>query len=357
MLRSYRPLVAFWIVIGGLLAAGALVLQLLGPRTLASRADAPLTAHVGSAASPARLPLSTLHPAPVLAASGTPIPDPDPALLEPASAVPDAMLPRRQGSRTSAMLYAAAFDPAERHPRVALVLDGAGLDEAMTRSAMAGLPSVIDLAFSAYTPPARAAVLAGEARRQGRECLLSIPMEPSGYPSVEEGSRALLAGATPEQNVRNLQWALSRVAGCVGATGASDGMEGERFVQSPQEYAGLLQELDERGLIYLDPRSGTAIPDEAVPASRRQPYRVDVVVDRPPAPGEPADAAAIDRHLAELSDAALHQGSAIGLAGPPTPVLLDRIMVWAHGLAARGLVLAPLTALTPPSATSRATMQ
>ncbi len=298
---------------------------------------------------PAHVAPSTPQPAPALATTGTSIPDPDPTLLETAPAVPDRMLPRRQGSRTPAMLYAAAFDPAERHPRVALIMDGAGLDEAVTRLAMASLPPAIDLAFSAYTPPGRAGALASEARRQGRECLVSIPMEPSGYPSAEEGSRAMLTGASQAQNEENFQWSLSSVAGCVGATAGSDGLGGERYVESRQAYADMLSELDARGLIYLDPRPRAPTPDDPGASTRHRPYRVDVVVDRALSQGEPADATAIDHRLAELADSALHHGSAIGLAGPPQPVLLDRVAVWAHGLAARGIVLAPLTALPAPA--------
>ena len=53
----------------------------------------------------------------------------------------------------------------------------------------------------------------------------------------------------------------------------------------------------------------------------------------------------IDARLADLTRLASEHGSAIGLAGPPRPVMLERIAVWAHSLAAHGIVLAPLTAV------------
>jgi polysaccharide deacetylase 2 family uncharacterized protein YibQ len=56
----------------------------------------------------------------------------------------------------------------------------------------------------------------------------------------------------------------------------------------------------------------------------------------------------IDQRLAALEKLATERGAAIGLAGPPQPVMLERIAVWAHGLAARGVTLAPLTAVQPP---------
>jgi polysaccharide deacetylase 2 family uncharacterized protein YibQ len=75
---------------------------------------------------------------------------------------------------------------------------------------------------------------------------------------------------------------------------------------------------------------------------------VDVIVDHSANTAEPADAAAIDRNLARLQALALAHGSAIGLAGPPSPVLMDRVSVWAQSLAAHGVVLAPLTAIPAP---------
>ena len=337
----------FWVAMLGMLATTAFVLQLAGPVRRETIAVKPVFRPVAPSAQPASVPASVLHPAPTLPASSASIPDPDPALLEVAAGLPDRMLPRVAGDgRTAAQLYAAAFDPAERHPRVALVIDGAGLDRALTRQMVETLPLAVDLAFSAYAPAASASGLAKLGRQAGRECLVSIPMEPTGFPESEEGERALTSAATPAQNSQNLEWALSNVAGCVGATGGSDGMNGERFVESNQALADMLGVLHRRGLLYLDPRPGAAPP--LTHAGSAAPRVVDVIIDRETEPDEPADAQAIDRNLAALEQDAARHGAAIGLAGPPRPVLLDRIAVWAHGLAARGIVLAPLTAIPPP---------
>jgi polysaccharide deacetylase 2 family uncharacterized protein YibQ len=215
----------------------------------------------------------------------------------------------------------------------------------MSQQVLRTLPRAIDIAFSAYAPPAVLDSLAREARHQGRECLVSIPMEPSGFPVIEEGDKALLTGNSPAQNRLDLDWVLSNVQGCVGATSASDGMEGERFAESMQSFTDLLSTLDHRGLLYLDARPGAPRP-EAEPG-RMPPLDVDVVVDRAASPEEPAGADAIDRNLATLERLAAEHGSAIGLAGPPQPVLLERLLVWANGLAARRLVLAPLTSIPP----------
>ncbi len=346
-MRRFRPLLVFWAGTLGVLTLTALVLQLAGPVRQAAPSAAAAPRLAASSARPASVPPSVAHPAPALPASSASIPEPDPALLEPASTMPDRLAPRIAGDgRTAAQLYAAAFDPAERHPRVSLVIDGAGLDRALTRQVIQTLPLAIDLAFSAYAQAGSAGELARLGRQTGRECLVSIPMEPTGFPESEEGRLALTSAAPPAQNSRNLDWDLSNVAGCVGATGGSDGLNGERFAESSQAFSGLLATLDQRGLLYLDSRPGAAPPPVA--AGHSLPRSVDVIVDRATAPDEPADAQAIDRNLAELEQDAARHGAAIGLAGPPRPVLLDRIAVWAHGLASRGIVLAPLTAIPPP---------
>jgi polysaccharide deacetylase 2 family uncharacterized protein YibQ len=105
----------------------------------------------------------------------------------------------------------------------------------------------------------------------------------------------------------------------------------------------VLGEITDRGLLYLDPRPN-ALP---LPGSG-PPRDVDVVIDQAKNASSPATAEAIDEQLAALERLAGEHGSAIGLAGPPSPLLVERLAVWANGLAARGLVLAPLTAIKPP---------
>jgi polysaccharide deacetylase 2 family uncharacterized protein YibQ len=343
---SFRPLILFWSVVMGMSAGTALALQLMGPPPASVPTAATAAAVAGSV--PASAPAGSANPAPPLKLTGREIPEPDPGLQEPSIDFPDRMLPRiGNDGRMPAQLYASPFDPSERHPKVALVLDGAGLDRALTEQAMRALPAAIDFAFSAYAPPAPAAKLASFGRGQGRECLVSIPMEPSGFPMMEEGDKSLLTGADPAKNRENLEWALSSVQGCVGATGGSDGLNGERFAESRQSFGDVLAAVDRRGLLYLDARPGAEIPADAG-AGRLAPRRVDVVVNASNALDEPSSAQDIDQNLAKLEQIAARTGAAIGLAGPPTPVLIDRIEVWAQGLAAKGLVLAPLSAMPPP---------
>jgi polysaccharide deacetylase 2 family uncharacterized protein YibQ len=177
--------------------------------------------------------------------------------------------------------------------------------------------------------------------------VLSLPLEPDRYPIDDAGNRSLLTGNAPALNAQRLEWALTRFAGYVGATGALNGMRGERFGGAPELMAPVLRELLTRGLLYVDPRPGAPPPPIAAGRS------VDVVID------EPAVRTGIEANLAKLEQVAKDHGAALGLVGMPRPVTLDRIGAWAATLGSRGLVLVPVSALArpPPPPVSRQTAE
>jgi len=266
---------------------------------------------------------------------------PDPALLEPSAQFPGGMLPRRGADgRLPMTVYARPPGPNENGsngaaPRIALVIDGIGLSQADSQAAIA-LPGPIDLAVSPYAIQPDALLQA--ARAAGHELLLSIPMEPQGYPLNDEGAHALLSAASSDDNARQLEWALSRIQGYAGATGGLDGLRGERFASVGVQLDAMEDALAARGLFYIDPRSDAPAPTHAAGRS------VSLVVDDPPLRAE------VEAKLARLEQLARDRGTAIGLLGPPRPATLERVAAWASGLAAKGIVLVPVTALVPPRA-------
>ncbi len=247
------------------------------------------------------------------------------------------MLPRvAADGRAARTAYARRFDLADTRPRIGLILAGVGLSEADSRAAIDTAPGAVTLAFSAYANNQDALMEAARAR--GHEVLASIPMEAQGYPLNDAGMRSLLTGGDPADNRRNLEWALGRIQGYVGATGASDGLRGERFADLTSSMGQVVEEVGRRGLFYIDPRPGRTGPIPGGVPGRA----VDVVVDDPPARAE------IEGKLAALERLARERGSALGLAGPLRPVTIERIAAWARGLEERGLVLAPVSALIAP---------
>jgi hypothetical protein len=228
-------------------------------------------------------------------------------------------------------VYAAGFDSSTLRPRVGLLLAGVGLNQAESEAAIRTLPGGVTLAISPYAQ--NTARLLGAARSAEHEFLLSIPMEPQGFPLNDPGRQALMTSLSVEQNRSRLEWALSRISGYVGAVGAEGSLRGERFASLPEEMNPVLAELARRGLLYVDPRPGAA------PLPLVWSRRVDLVID---APGAAAD---IDDKLAQLARLAREKGSALGFAGAVRPVTTQRLAAWANGLAADGLALAPVSAL------------
>jgi hypothetical protein len=269
-------------------------------------------------------------------APGAAIPPPDPALQEPSGLGDGSFLPRIAGGLAPMRAYAAGAPPLDARPRVAILLADFAMREADSEEALKLLPPTVSFAVSPYAPRPRP--LAERARAAGHELFLSLPMEPRGYPLDDPGDRAMLTGAPPERNAQALRWALSRLGGVVGGTGALGALRGERFAASAQ-MAPVLEELGKRGLAYLDPRPEGKLP--AVPGAAHR--AVDVVVD------DPAVRTEIDAKLERLETLARDRGSAIGLLSAPTPVAVERLAAWTALLAQRGVVLVPVTALVVPA--------
>ena len=326
---ALRVLARFWSVVGAALLGLVVLLALLGPVPPPSHPAARITGFAPPAARPAPAPPATanvdndidrrLH-----------IADPQPSLLRAAAAVPGRQLPTPAGDILPMRVYARPFAP-DRRPRVALLVDGIGLADIDSLDAIQRLPGPVDLAFSAYSPDPGPLALA--ARSFGHEYLISVPMEPHNYPQDDEGFRSLLVGADTAANARNLDWALTRLQGYVGATGASDGLRGERFAEAGQPYTDALNQIAADGLLYVDPRPAASLLPRIAGRS------IDIVVDEEP------NAAQIDARLGALELIARDRGAAIGLAGPLRPLTIERIALWARGLSSRGIVLAPISAL------------
>lgn len=350
-----RALIAFWAILLALLAAGAGTLQFLGASKTAQVANTlpaqpvvtPPVAAQAPVPEPPRAP-----PGPTLAGT-SPRPEwdgktaaPIPALLEPSRTQPGSLLPRiATDGRAPMRAYARPFDPTDTRPRIGLLVAGLGLSEAESREAVESLPGPVSFAVSAYAP--RIEPLLQAVRERGHEILVSIPMESSGYPLNDAGTRSLLTGADPEANQRMLEAVLARIAGYVGATGASDGMRGERFVQLATSFGRVTDELAKRGLLYIDPRPPAPglVPVSAPALTSRA---VDLVID------DPATRAEIEAKLAQLERIARDRGSALGLASALRPVTLDRLAAWARTVEMRGFVLAPVSALVHPAGSAQA---
>lgn len=343
---GWRGLGRFWLAVGVIVAAVGGVLQYLGPpephppRPQVAMHAPPPPAPAGPAVQPAPLVVQS-HVVPAPDQPGReqpgPVADPDPALLEPSPNDKDVMLPRiAEDGRRPMQVYAAGFDRSSRRPRIAVMVAGIGLSESDSLNAVRNLPGGISLAVSPYGGSLPRVLTA--ARLAQHELLVSIPMEPQGFPLNDPGNKALMTNLGRADNMTRLLWVLSRFGGYVGATGALGDLRGERFAGLSDQMGPVLRQIAQRGLLYVDPRPGKPPPSQVWGRS------VDLVID------DPANADAIDGRLEELEKIARERGSALGLVGAPRPVTVDRLAAWAGTLSGKGLALAPVSAMVqaPP---------
>lgn len=236
--------------------------------------------------------------------------------------------------RRPAQVYARPFDRSDTRPRVSLVIGGLGLNAEATQAAIESLPADVTLSFAPYAENLQRWI--DTARAYGHEVLIEFPMEPFDYPNVDPGPATLLTAHTPEDRADKLAWLYGRATGYVGVMN----YQGARFTASEAAFAPVLEDLTERGLLYLDDgssqrslarRLGFAAGGAIAVANRRIDLR----------PQSPSIASALE----ELEATAEAGGVAIGV-GFAYPVTVAEIVSWTETLESRGLVLAPLSAVT-----------
>ena len=227
--------------------------------------------------------------------------------------------------RTAADAYARPFTPNGR-PKVSVVIGGLGLNAQTTRAAIETLPGEITLSFAPYAEGLQGWI--DLARAHGHEVLLETPMEPADYPANDPGPYTLIAANRPEDTVRKLEWLMSRATGYFGLSNYL----GARFVDNDQAMNTFNAVLKARGLAFVD--DGLAAR-RAGPIPRAS---ADRVIDDELAAGS------IDAQLRALESGANGRGQALG-SGFAYPVTINQVRIWAAGLPARGLQLAPASAL------------
>jgi polysaccharide deacetylase 2 family uncharacterized protein YibQ len=254
----------------------------------------------------------------------------DPALIEQTS---DGPLPRVGDNGRAPMDAYAAPAPPAGHPKIAIVITGLGFSARETAAALQQLPAAVTLAFAPYSNDAQRWV--GEARKEGREVLVEVPMEPYDFPDSDPGPHTLRAGIDEEANTQRLVWALTRFTGYTGVTN----LLGSRFLADQDSLAPVLTFLSRRGLLFYD--NGAVSRSLAPQVARRTGTafaQASVTIDRIQTAME------VDRRLSELETRARATGFAAG-TGFIYPVTLERVANWAQGLSGRGFVLVPASAI------------
>jgi len=197
------------------------------------------------------------------------------------------------------------------------------------RAAIASLPRAVTLAFAPYGRNLEASV--SEARAQGHEAILQLPMEPIDYPQTNPGPHMLLSSASAAENTDNLHWLMSRFTGYTGVAN----FLGAKLTADSAAFSPVLREIAERGLIYVDDGSSAqSLALTLAAESGLAATKADVIIDATPD--------GIDAALIKLEAIARDKGLAIGMASA-LPASLEKIGRFARAAEADGLVLIPLS--------------
>jgi polysaccharide deacetylase 2 family uncharacterized protein YibQ len=228
--------------------------------------------------------------------------------------------------RVPAQAYARPFRSNGR-PRVAIIVGGLGLNAVTTRAAIERLPAEVTLSFVPYAEGLQGWI--DLARAQGHEVMLEMPMEPSGYPDNDPGPHTLLASAEAADIQARMNWLLGRATGYFGVTNYM----GDRFAASDAGMSAFMSILRQRGVAFLDDGSMSRRPGAWARASANR------IID------EEQNPTAIVAQLNALEALAKGNGQALG-TGFSYPVTVEAVARWTADMDARGLQLAPASAMT-----------
>ena len=258
-------------------------------------------------------------------------PHPDPLLIEKSDLGP---LPTiGKDGRHPWRVYSRPFSGIDTRPRIAIVVTGLGVSANATAQTIDRLPGSVTLSFAPFAKKLRGWI--DKSRAGGHEVLIDLPMEPRDYPANDPGPHTLLASVPIDQNLRQLEWILSRATGYVGVST----FMGSGLATKPRALTPILTELKTRGLMLVDTRENPV--GKATDLSREMGLTVvtgNIFIDQQPASD------IIDDNLRALEDRAKRDGAAIGIARP-YPVTIKRLAAWIDGLGAKGIALAPTSAL------------
>ena len=224
--------------------------------------------------------------------------------------------------------------PAAARPRIAIVIDDLGLSEKAFARVNA-LPGPLTLAFLPYGEDAQGML---DAVRPVHEPILHLPTEPVAR--LQDAGPDMLRVAGAPAIRRALAANLAKLSGYEGVNNHT----GSRFTADPASMRVLLEELDARGLYFLD--SVTAPRPVSVQLAAANGYAVaarDVFLDDDYAGGE----AAVRAQLAKAERIALAEGQAIAI-GHPYRATAAALGPWLVTAQARGFELVVVSELARP---------
>ena len=238
--------------------------------------------------------------------------------------------------RAPADVYARPFSNPGNKPVVALVVGGLGINATHTKSAIDELPPDVTLSFAPDATGLQTWI--NRARAAGHEVLIETPMEAYDYGRMKMHPLTLMADDDGAQNLPRLDRILSKSTGYFGLIN----YQGAKIGDDDTAMKPVLQAMADRGLAFVDDGSLDTRRMARLSADTHLRYvRADSNVDAK------LSAEEISSAFMDLESQALEQGAAMG-AGYAFPITIEMAKTWVAGLEQKGILLAPVSALSAP---------
>ncbi len=190
------------------------------------------------------------------------------------------------------------------YPRIGIIIDDLGYDSSLAKAFMK-LDLPLTFSVLPFTPNTRS--IAQKAKREGREIMLHLPMEPISYPAINPGDGVLLVSMDKETILEMLNRDLSQIPFVVGVNNHM----GSRFTENEEKMMIVLAELKKRGLYFIDSRtSGSSVAFKVAKKMALKTANRDIFLDN-----DLTDHA-LKSQMERLLSLARHKGWAIGIGHP-----------------------------------------
>jgi len=232
--------------------------------------------------------------------------------------------------RTPLNSYNRPFSDNSGKKPVSIIIGGLGVNRSVTQQAIDSLPPDITLSFAAHITGLQDWI--NRAREAGHEVMIEIPMDSVGFDASEAGAdKALRTSHPAPENLRNMDWLLSRGQGYFGVINYN----GDSFLTRADVSAPILGKLSDSGLGFITDGAFSAPSLAALSRSVNLPYKNSFGLIDPE-----ANTQIIRGQLDSLSSSAISGTQPIGV-GFAYPETIDTVVRWVSDLDKQNLILAP----------------
>ena len=217
-------------------------------------------------------------------------------------------------------------------PKIALIVTGLGMSRAATEAAIAGMPADVALSMNVYARGLDFWVKG--ARGAGHEVLLEMPSESSDFPFSDPGPNALKSLVSPDENIKQLEWMLSKTTGYFGVLS----VYGSKFLTVEEQVKAVIETLKKRGLMYVDGGAEDSLGTRVAYQVGAKWASVELTLDV--APGR----VGLDLQLQALEALAKKRTVAIARVSA-NPMAMEKLSAWLKTIGEKGLILVPVSSL------------